>query len=166
MTTKAVPSDTAGKLREVISRRASGAGGVCQQYPERPHSKGCRHFMWLTLFIYIQRHSRKRKITPRACGLSFIASSRISPSKPPTRTRRAKLLAEYLFPIFLSVPFSLDIVTDNAYKLPLSVTNCQTSDEKWRGGRVTELALLGFKIGSRDIYWGRGPSLSLIQHSN
>src|SRR5262245_17142561 len=60
-TTKAVPNDTAGKLREATSRpggardisrwrseaqppanvfRASGAGGVCQRYPERPHSKG------------------------------------------------------------------------------------------------------------------------------
>src|SRR5215475_12656056 len=116
MTTKAVPSDTAGKLREVIFRpapegrrklagggakrnhrdmskkivrvpagtpdrnsqqdqsrsgalsgrvvlscrfrrlrfapppanipRPSGAIGVCQQYPERPHSIGCRHFIW------------------------------------------------------------------------------------------------------------------------
>ena len=81
---------------------------------------------------------------------------RISPGKPPARTRRAKFLAEYLFPIFLSVPFSLDIVTDTAYKLPLSVTNCQTSDEKRRGGRVTELALLGFKIGPWDFYRGRG----------
>ena len=70
---------------------------------------------------------------------------------------RARLpIAEYLFPIFLSVPFSLDIVTDTAYKLPLSVTNCQTSDEKRRGGRVTELALLGFKIGPWDFYRGRG----------
>jgi len=43
--------------------------------------------------------------------------------------------------------FSLDIVTDNAYKLPLSVTNRQTSDEKRARRSVMELALLGFKIG-------------------
>src|SRR5262249_15898882 len=24
--------------------RASSGGGVCQRYPELPHSKGCRHF--------------------------------------------------------------------------------------------------------------------------
>ncbi|HEV2666647.1 MAG TPA: hypothetical protein VG324_17145, partial [Blastocatellia bacterium] len=51
--------------------------------------------------------------------------------------------------------FSLDIVTDNAYKLSLSVTNHQASGEKRRGGQVTWLALLGFKIGSGDSYRGR-----------
>jgi hypothetical protein len=55
----------------------------------------------------------------------------------------------FLLPIPHSpVPFSLDIVTDTAYKLPLSVTNRQTSDEKRRGVQATRLALLGFKIGS------------------
>src|SRR5919106_2088834 len=34
---------------------ASGAIGVCQQYPERPHSKGCRHFMGLIVFSFNSR---------------------------------------------------------------------------------------------------------------
>jgi hypothetical protein len=70
----------------------------------------------------------------------------------PTRIYRKRLL-------------SLDIVTDNAYKLPLSVTNLQSSDEKSRRGQVTEHALLEFKIGPWDFYRGRSPSLSLIQQS-